>query len=301
LTSGNFRLADNDARRWITQNRHLRECSRDREDLRNIINDRRHLRARSPTPPRHSRARDVSPSGRAGFCALAPSLRQVVWPEKFKARNIEKYDRSNNLEEFIQVHHIVIKSVGGDNQVKVNYLPTALSGVARSWLINLPKGSIYTWDQLCTMFIGNFQGTYEQPSTAEILKTIKQKHDESLRDHMKYFCNARNAIPYIQDIEIINTFHDGVSDIKTAKEITMKKPKMVANLLVVTDICIEASEAWAWLLDSRGKGSVKKKQDDQEVNTTDWGDHKDCGDRGNHQQQPSDQKESRPFRHPDDA
>jgi hypothetical protein len=29
------------------------------------------------------------------------------------------------------------------------------------------------------MFIENFQGTYERPSTAETLKTIKQKHDES--------------------------------------------------------------------------------------------------------------------------
>jgi hypothetical protein len=27
------------------------------------------------------------------------------------------------------------------------------------------------------MFIRNFQGTYERPSTAETLRTIKQKHD----------------------------------------------------------------------------------------------------------------------------
>jgi hypothetical protein len=47
------------------------------------------------------------------------------------------------------------------------------------------------------MLIGNFQGTYKHPSTAETLKTIKQKYDESLRDYMKRFCNARNAIPYI--------------------------------------------------------------------------------------------------------
>jgi hypothetical protein len=69
--------------------------------------------------------------------------------------------------------------------------------VARSWLINLPEGSIYNWDQLCTIFIGNFQGTYERLSTVETLKTIKQKHDESLRDYVKYFCNGRKAIPYI--------------------------------------------------------------------------------------------------------
>jgi hypothetical protein len=47
------------------------------------------------------------------------------------------------------------------------------------------------------MFIGNFQGTYERPSTTETLKAIKKKHDESLCDYVKCFCNARNGIPYI--------------------------------------------------------------------------------------------------------
>jgi hypothetical protein len=99
----------------------------------------------------------------------------------------------------------------------------ALTSAARSWLINLPEGSVTSWDQLCAMFIGNFQGTYERSSTAETLKTIRQKHDESLRDYVKCFCNARNSIPYIQDIEIINAFRDGVSDIKTVEEIAIKK------------------------------------------------------------------------------
>jgi hypothetical protein len=58
---------------------------------------------------------------------------------------------------------------------------------------------------------------------------------------VKYFCNARNGIPNIQGIEIINAFHNGVS--MTLEDIIMKKPKFVADLLAVTDICIEASEA----------------------------------------------------------
>jgi hypothetical protein len=61
---------------------------------------------------------------------------------------------------------------------------------------------------------------------------------------MKHFCNARNAILYIQNNEIINDFYDGVNDIKTIEEIVMKKPKTIADLLAVTDVCIEASEAW---------------------------------------------------------
>jgi hypothetical protein len=62
---------------------------------------------------------------------------------------------------------------------------------------------------------------------------------------VKHFCNARNAIPYIQDIEIINAFRDGVSNITTVEEITMKKSKTVVILLAITNVCIEASEARA--------------------------------------------------------
>jgi hypothetical protein len=66
----------------------------------------------------------------------------------------------------------------------------------------------------------------------------------------------------------------------------MKKPKTVIDLLVVADVCIEAYKARAQLLESRGKGASKKKQDNQEVNTTDRGDrgdHKDHRYRGNRQ------------------
>jgi hypothetical protein len=95
------------------------------------------------------------------------------------------------------------------------------------------------------MFIENFQGTYERTSITETLKTIKQKHDESLHDYVKHFYNVRKGIPYIQDIKIINIFCDGISDLKTVEEMSMKKPKTVADLLTVADVCIEAFEARA--------------------------------------------------------
>jgi hypothetical protein len=195
---------------------------------------------------------------RSGFRTLAGPLREARWPTKFKASHIDKYDGSSNPEEFIQVYQTVIEAVGGDDRVNANFLHTTLSGADRSWLINLPEGSIYSWDQLCAMFIENFHVTYERPSTVETLKTIKQKHDESLHDYIKRCYNAKNGIPQIQDIEIINAFYNGVSDIKTVEEIAIKKPKMVADLLVIANICIEASEARAQLLVSRDKGSSRK-------------------------------------------
>jgi hypothetical protein len=49
-------------------------------------------------------------------------------------------------------------------------------------------------------------------------------------------------ISCIQDIEIINTFYNRVSDIKTVEEIIMKKSKTVADLVTVIDVCIEVAE-----------------------------------------------------------
>jgi hypothetical protein len=76
---------------------------------------------------------------RSGFCALAGSLGQVWWSDKFKTGNIDRYDGSSNPEKFIQVYQTVIEAAGGDDRVKAKFLPTALTGAAKSWLINLSE------------------------------------------------------------------------------------------------------------------------------------------------------------------
>jgi hypothetical protein len=154
--SPNHRLSEHDARQQITQNRTAREFGREWDDLRNVIKDRRRLKLRMSSPPRRSLAEGIAPMGKSGFCALVGPLRQVQWPDKFKTGNIDRYDGSSNPEEFIQVYQTIIEATGGDDRVKANFLPTVLNGAVRSWLINLPEGSITSWDQLCAMLIGNF-------------------------------------------------------------------------------------------------------------------------------------------------
>jgi hypothetical protein len=73
------------------------------------------------------------------------------------------------------------------------------------------------------------------------------------------------------------------------EEIAMKKPKMVADLLSVADVCIEASETWARLLESWGKGPARRK-DDRKVNTAKRGDRKDHQDQEFHGKQSSGRK-----------
>jgi hypothetical protein len=114
-TSKNRRLANNEVHRQITQNRWQRMYGRDSADLHNVINDRRRLRTSMSSPQWRSPAWAPTPSGRVAFCALAPKLGKVAWPDKLKLGTIDKYDDSSNPKEFIQIYHMVIDATGGDD------------------------------------------------------------------------------------------------------------------------------------------------------------------------------------------
>jgi hypothetical protein len=99
--SPNHRSSEHDAQRCITKIRAAREYGRDWDDLCNVIEDRRCLMLRTPSPPWQSLSGDVAPVGKSRFRALAGPLSQVWWPNMFKTGNINRYDGSSNPEEFI--------------------------------------------------------------------------------------------------------------------------------------------------------------------------------------------------------
>jgi hypothetical protein len=83
------------------------------------------------------------------------------------------------------------------------------------------------------------------------------------------------------------------------EEIAMKKPKTVANLLAVADICVDAFEA----RDDFWSPGVRGPQGRRIVRSTqlNLGGRKDREDRGYRYKQSSEQKEKRTFQHPNNT
>jgi hypothetical protein len=52
--------------------------------------------------------------------ALGPHLRMVVWLHKFRPHLPEKYDRSVNPTEFLQIYTTSILAAGGNEAVMTN-------------------------------------------------------------------------------------------------------------------------------------------------------------------------------------
>jgi hypothetical protein len=96
-----------------------------------------------------------------GCATLADHLRAATWPSKFRPHLPEKYDGTSNPSEFLQVYVTAITAVGGDTAVMATYFHVALSGPARTWLMNLASRSIYSWEELYAQFTVNFASAYQ--------------------------------------------------------------------------------------------------------------------------------------------
>ena len=99
---------------------------------------------------------------KAGCRAFTIELCSVVWLGKFKPDLPPRYDGTADPAVFLQLYELGIKAANGDEKVMANYFPMALKNGARTWLLNLPPGSISSWDKMRSHFIANFQGTRDR-------------------------------------------------------------------------------------------------------------------------------------------
>jgi hypothetical protein len=86
-----------------------------------------------------------------GCAALADHLHAATWPSKLRPHLPEKYEGTSNPSEFLQVYVTAITAAGGYTAIMATYFHVALSGPTWTWLMNLTLGSIYSWEDLCTV------------------------------------------------------------------------------------------------------------------------------------------------------
>jgi hypothetical protein len=218
-----------------------------------------------------------------GVRAFSHDLKRVRWPLNFKLSGIEKYGGSTNPAEWLEVYQLTIEVAGGDSYMMANYLLVYLSSPARTWLLELPIGSVHSWSHLCRLFTNNFWNTCAHPSVEWDLADVVQKTGESLREFIQRFCNKRNVIPEVDDKSIIMLFKKGLRDSSLIHKLTMKNPKTSEEMLAIANKYALAEEAAldtreqkkkkeSWHTDqcSSSKGHDKKRKVDCSVNNVEW-------------------------------
>jgi hypothetical protein len=98
----------------------------------------------APQAPMGTRSQAGVPLAGVGCAALVDHLQAASWPPKFRLHLPEKYDGTSNPLEFLQVYVTAITAAGGNTAVVATYFHVALSGPARTWIMNLAPGSMYS-------------------------------------------------------------------------------------------------------------------------------------------------------------
>ena len=181
-----------------------------------------------------------------GCAALADHLHVATWPSKFRPHLPEKYDGTSNPSEFLQVYVTTITAAGGNTVVMATYFHVALSGPARTWLMNLAPGSIYSWEELCARFIANFASAYQQHGVEAHLHAVRQEPEETLRAFISRFTKVRGTIPRITDASIIIAFCQGVHDEKMLEKLATHDVETITTLFALADKCARAVKGRAW-------------------------------------------------------
>jgi hypothetical protein len=203
------------------------------------------------------------------------------------------------------VNVTAITAAGGNTAVMATYFHVALSGPARTWLMNLAPGSIYTWEDLCARFIANFISAYQQHGVEAHLHAVRQEPGETLRMFISRFTKVRGTIPRISDASIITVFRQGVRDKKMLEKLATHDMETVPMLFALADKCARAAEGRAWhsaphagAAQPGGSGAVprdekKKKKEDrgyQKPRSTALVVAATTGGRGSHNKRPRPQR-----------
>src|SRR5664279_4005936 len=118
-----------------------------------------------------------------------------------------------------------------------------LKDAARSWLMNLPEGSISSWGELCEQLVANFKGTYERPLMLNDLHAVRQRPGETLRKYIQRFSQVRNKILRATDVAIISAFSTGVTDVRMLEKLAINDElDSAVRLFDLADRCAKAEE-----------------------------------------------------------
>jgi hypothetical protein len=226
--------------------------------------------------PMGTRSQVGVPLTGVGCAALSDHLRAASWPPKFRPHLQEKYDGTSNPSEFLQVYVTAITAAGGNTAVMATYFHVALFGPARTWLMNLAPGLVYSWEELCARFVANFASAYQQHGVEAHLHVVRQEPGETLRKFISRFTKVRGTIPRISDASIITAFRQGVREEKMLEKLATHDVETVPTLFTLADKCARAVEGRAWhsapqtgAAQSGGSGAIprdgkKKKKKDRD-------------------------------------
>ncbi|KAK1608838.1 hypothetical protein QYE76_032511 [Lolium multiflorum] len=182
-------------------------------------------------------SRIAEEEGPAGPKCFGPRILNEPMIDGFQLpRDTPKYDGTAKPEDWLQDYSTAVGIAKGNKRWAVRYSPLMLLGSARTWLNNLPAGSINGWLDFEEAFISNFTGTYRRPGRPQQLEMCKQGPDETDRAYLTRWCEMRNSCEGVHEIQAVGFFMAGCRpNTMLWHKLRRSEPKTMAALMAIAD------------------------------------------------------------------
>ena len=94
-----------------------------------------------------------------------------------------RYDDTTDPLAFLLAYEEAVLKAEGDGRVMANWLPMALAGVPRMWLLHLPVSSVGSWEELRGLFLAQ----HAAPAPPVIVPLLGGSQAPPTRRHVKPF------------------------------------------------------------------------------------------------------------------
>ncbi|XP_057740308.1 uncharacterized protein LOC130957468 [Arachis stenosperma] len=164
---------------------------------------------------------------------VGPFTKEVMdfeLPKRFTLPlTLTPYDGLGDPKKFLKKFQSIMIVNGASDTVLCRCFPNYLDGPALDWLCALPAGSVSRFQQLAKLFEEHFAGSAIYLHDSDYLNTIKQGHNESLKDYMTRFTKIAISIPDLHPEVHLHALKSGLRPGKFQETIAIAKPKILAE------------------------------------------------------------------------
>jgi len=223
-----------------------------------------------------SRAGDLLQKSASPFADRVASFRL---PEKFKVPDIKTYTGQEDTVEYLDNYCAHLELQATPDEVACRAFLLTLSGNARDWYRRLPPKSIQNFDEFGKMFITQFMAGIVRKKPAGTLMSIQQGRDESLKEFLQRFNQARLTTESPTEEFVHSALYQGIrKDGPLVADLARKPTRYLHEFMERADEFINQEETLRALLgkgitqtSNQGEKSNKKKEFHKRQDATESG------------------------------
>jgi hypothetical protein len=183
---------------------------------------------------------------------FAECIMAVQLPKKFKISAIQTYIGVEDPTEHLDNYKTHMDLQGTPQELDCRAFPLTLSSSARDWFKKLLPSSITSFEDLGRKFITQFLVGCERKKSSDQLMAMRQKGDESLKDYVIRFNQAKLTVDNPTEEMVYAALYQGLRvEGPLMSEIALNHPENLADLTDMIEKYVNQEQILAALRESQ--------------------------------------------------